>query len=298
MTKISAEDTIFRSNKLINCRGRLVDLQNPLIMGIINLTPDSFFDGGKLQDDAVIVERAKKLIENGSDILDLGGQSTRPGATLLDAEEEWKRLEPALKLIRKHFPDTLLSVDTFHSSVAERAFEKGVSIINDISGGEMDPKMFETIARLNVPYVLMHIQGTPKTMQKNPNYQNVVVEVMDYFSKKVRTLRDMGVKDIIIDPGFGFGKTNDHNYLLLKHLRFFQILNCPLLVGVSRKSMVTKELKNIPAMALNGTTVLNTIALMNGVSILRVHDPAEAAEVRTLVMRYMQSGSAEIESAT
>jgi dihydropteroate synthase len=287
MEKTVVEDTFFQPNKVINCHGRLIDLRKPAIMGIVNLTPDSFFDGGNLETPVDVLTHVNMLVNNGADMVDIGGQSTRPGSTRVDEKEEWSRLEPALVTIRRHYPEILISVDTYYSSVAEKAVSAGASIINDISGGEKDPEMFSTIARLQVPYVLMHMQGTPETMQENPKYINVISEVMNFFAGKVKSLRELGVKDIILDPGFGFGKTNENNFQLLKNLRYFDSLNCPLLVGMSRKSMVTKVLNTKAAMALNGTTVLNTIALMNGASILRVHDANEAAEVRTLVLKYL-----------
>lgn len=287
MEKTVAEDTFFQPKKVINCRGRLLELQKPAIMGIVNLTPDSFFDGGSLLSVNDVLHHVSTLLRNGADMIDIGGQSTRPGSVRLDAAEEWERLAPSLEAVRNAFPDILISVDTYHASVAEKAVEAGASIINDISGGEKDDEMFPAIARLKVPYVLMHMQGTPETMQENPNYSNVVGEVMMYFGERLKKLRLMGVKDVIIDPGFGFGKTNENNFQLLKNLRYFESLNCPILVGMSRKSMVTKVLNTKAEMALNGTTVLNTIALMNGASILRVHDAVEAAEVRTLVLKYL-----------
>ena len=287
MEKTVAEDTFFRPNKLINCKGRLLDLRKPAIMGIINLTPDSFYDGGNHVSLNDVLDSVRKLIENGADLIDIGGQSTRPGAEKISAEDEWTRLQPALNAIHTEFPDLIISIDTFYSGVAKKAVEQGASIINDVSGGDFDKDMFDTVATLNVPYILMHIKGTPKTMQDNPLYMNVIAEVMYYFGQKLSLLREKGVKDIIIDPGFGFGKTNDNNFQLLKHLPYFDSLDCPILVGMSRKSMVTRVLNTEPALALNGTTVLNTIALLNGASILRVHDASEAAEVRTLVMKYM-----------
>ncbi len=287
MEKTVAEDTFFRPNKLINCKGILLDLRKPAIMGIINLTPDSFYDGGNHVSVNDVMDSVRTLIENGADLIDIGGQSTKPGAEKISAEDEWTRLQPALNAIHTEFPDIIISIDTFYSGVAKKAVEQGASIINDVSGGDFDKEMFDTVAQLNVPYILMHIKGTPQTMQDNPLYMNVIAEVMYYFGQKLSLLREKGVKDIIIDPGFGFGKTNDNNFQLLKHLPYFDSLDCPILVGMSRKSMVTRVLNTEPALALNGTTVLNTIALLNGASILRVHDASEAAEVRTLVLKYM-----------
>lgn len=289
MEKTVVEDTFFQPNKLINCHGKLVDLRKPAIMGIVNLTPDSFFDGGNLVTVSDVLNHVNTLLKNGADMIDIGGQSTRPGSKRITAEEEWKRLEPALNAIHQEFPEIIISIDTYYASVAKKAVEAGAGIINDIAGGEKDPDMYRTIADLQVPYILMHMQGSPETMQKDPNYENVVTEVMEFFQKRINHLRAAGVKDIIIDPGFGFGKTNENNYQLLKNLRYFESLNCPILVGMSRKSMITKILNTKADMALNGTTVLNTIALINGASILRVHDAIEAKEVRTLVLTYLNT---------
>lgn len=283
-----AEDTFFQPKKVLNCRGKLFDLRRPAIMGIVNLTPDSFYDGGNLVSVNDVIDHVRTLLNNGADFIDVGGQSSRPGSKRIDAEEEWKRLQPSLTAILNQFPDTIISVDTYHASVAEEAVKSGAAIINDISGGNLDKEMFPTVARLQVPYILMHMQGSPETMQSNPHYTDVTAEVMDFFSGSVFRLRELGVKDIILDPGFGFGKTNENNFQLLKNLRYFESLDCPILVGMSRKSMVTKVLNTEAGLALNGTTVLNTIALMNGASILRVHDANEAAEVRTLVLKYME----------
>lgn len=282
-----AEDTFFQPKKVLNCRGKVFDLRKPVIMGIVNLTPDSFFDGGNLVTVKDVLNHVETLLNNGADMIDIGGQSSRPGSKRIDANDEWQRLEPSLTSIRRHFPEVIVSIDTYHATIAERAVEAGASMINDISGGEMDEEMFPTVARLQVPYILMHMKGTPETMQTNPHYTDVVAEVMEFFAARINQLRDMGMKDIIIDPGFGFGKTNENNFQLLKNLRYFEALNCPILVGMSRKSMVTKVLNTEAALALNGTTVLNTIALINGASILRVHDASEAAEVRTLVLKYL-----------
>lgn len=278
-----AEDTFFKKKKSINCNGMLLDFSTPKVMGIINLTPDSFYYGGKYKDETEIVEGVRQMITDGASIIDLGAQSTRPGAELIHADEEWKRLKSPLKKIRKEFPDIPISVDTFYSSVAKKAVEAGADIINDISGGSMDDKMFEAVAKLKVPYILMHIQGTPQTMQQNPHYENVVKEVMKYFSEKISQLVLLGVHDIIIDPGFGFGKTLEHNYELLNKLDLFRMLERPIMTGISRKSMINKVLNIKPEDALNGTTVLNTIALMKGANILRVHDVKEAVEAVKLV---------------
>jgi dihydropteroate synthase len=264
--------------KLFSCRGRLVDLSTPLVMGILNITPDSFFDGGKYGDEKGILAHTQKMLQEGAAMIDIGAQSTRPKAVLISAEEEWKRLQPVLKSLRKEFPEAIFSVDTFYSTVAERAVGEGADFINDTSGGTIDEKMFSTIAKLNVPYVLMHIQGTPQTMQQNPHYENVTKEVMDFFVERIQKLTSLGVNDIIIDVGFGFGKNIEHNYELLNHLDLFRMFEKPVLVGLSRKSMVNKVLGVKAEDALNGTSVLNTIALMKGANILRVHDVREATE--------------------
>ncbi|MBI4946852.1 MAG: dihydropteroate synthase [Bacteroidetes bacterium] len=253
-------------------------------MGILNVTPDSFYDGGKYTDEKSILLHAEKMISDGADIIDIGACSTRPNAAEVSEEEELKRLIPVIKLVRRKFADVIISADTFRSNVAEYSVHEGADMINDISGGGfvtpsgVEGAMFETIARLQVPYVLMHIQGRPQTMQRNPHYENVMKEVMSYFKERVRKLQSLNVKQVIIDPGFGFGKATEHNYTLLKHLSVFKEFGFPILAGVSRKAMVNKVLGTKPEEALNGTTVVNTIALMNGANILRVHDVKEAKE--------------------
>ncbi|MBK5285524.1 MAG: dihydropteroate synthase [Bacteroidia bacterium] len=252
-------------------------------MGILNITDDSFYDGGHHNDERKMILYAEYMIKAGADIIDIGGQSTRPGSKRIDTKTEAARVIPALKNLEKNFPETIFSVDTYHSSVAEAAIGEGASIINDISGGTMDEKMFEVIARYNVPYILMHMQGTPGTMQDAPSYQNVTDEVMNYFVEKISVLCSLGVNDIIIDPGFGFGKTLEHNYALLNNLQLFRMFELPILAGLSRKSMVAKLFNVSAAESLNGTTSLNTIALTKGANILRVHDVKEAAEVVKIV---------------
>jgi dihydropteroate synthase len=269
--------------KLLNCRGVLLDLSTPVVMGILNITPDSFHDGGKYSDEKAVLTHAEFMLKEGATIIDIGAQSTRPKSTLISAEEEWSRLSSVLKSLRKELPKAVFSVDTFYSSVAEKAITEGADIINDVSGGTMDEKMFETVARLNVPYVLMHIQGTPQTMQVNPHYDNVVKEVMDFFVERVQRLTSMGMNDIIIDVGFGFGKRQEHNYQLMNALDLFKWFEKPILVGVSRKSIVSKILEIKTDEVLNGTTVLNTIALLKGASMFRVHDVKEAMEAIRLV---------------
>ena len=255
----------------------------PLIMGILNVTPDSFFDGGKYEAENQWLERAGKMVEEGVDIIDIGAYSTRPGAKDISIEEEAERSIKAICSVKKNFPLTLISADTFRAEVAEKAIKAGAHIINDISGGTMDSGMFDLIARLQVPYILMHIQGTPQTMHLHPHYDDVTNEVMGFFKERLQLLTGMGVSKVILDPGFGFGKTLDHNYLLLKNLEKFHSFDLPLLAGFSRKSMINKLL-NIKALdALNGTTVLNTIALEKGVKLLRVHDVKEAREAVSIV---------------
>ena len=263
----------------ININGQLLDLSTPKVMGIVNLTPDSFFEGSRAQTDVQVAERVRQLLSEGADMLDVGAYSSRPGADNLPVEEEMRRLREGLSALRKEAPDAIVSVDTFRADVAKMCIEEyGVSIINDIAGGELDSNMFATIARAHVPYIIMHMQGTPQNMQQAPHYEDVLKEVMLHLADKVKTLQDMKVNDIILDPGFGFGKTQAHNFELLAHLNEFDIFQLPLLVGVSRKSMVYKTLEITPAEALNGTTVLHTIALSKGANILRVHDVKEAVE--------------------
>lgn len=280
-----AKDNFFYTKYTMNCGGRLISFDKALVMGIINLTPDSFYHKSRVYSETNALLQAEKMLAEGADILDLGAVSTRPGSEEISEEEELKRLLPALINIRKTFPESIISVDTWRASVAIIAIDNGANIINDISGGTMDAKMFEIIAQLKVPYILMHIQGTPQTMQQNPIYNDAVNEVIDFLAKRVQELRLMGVADIMVDPGFGFGKTIEHNFTLLKNLEKFKILDCPILVGISRKSMITKFLNITTNEALNGSTVLNTIALMKGAKILRVHDVKEAVEAVKLTDR-------------
>ncbi len=283
-TQISSDkSTIFSEKKSLNCAGKLINFETPVIMGVLNITPDSFYDGGKNNSAKAYLQHTALMLQEGAAIIDIGAASTRPGAKIINADEELENLLPALKNIRKEFPEAIISIDTYHSKVAEIVVDNGADIINDISGGAFDADMFAAIGKLKVPYVLMHTQGTPETMQKSPVYDNVLKEVIFYFSEKINTLRSLGVNDIIIDPGFGFGKTVEHNYKLLSGLSLFKMFELPILAGVSRKSMINKVLNCKPEDALNGTTVLNTIALMKGASILRVHDVKEAMEVVKLV---------------
>jgi len=270
---------MLRHQHTINCQGQLLDLSRPLVMGILNLTPDSFFDGGKLSDETAILHQAEKMLMEGASILDVGGASSRPGAAEVSEQVELERVLPALRSIRARFPDTIISVDTWRASVAREAVNAGASIVNDISAGALDPELFKTVAELGTAYVLMHMQGTPGTMQLNPQYDDVVTTVLDFFIQKIEQLRALGVKDIILDPGFGFGKTLEHNFTLLKNLHVFpNVLELPLLAGLSRKSLICKTLNVSPAEALNGTTALHMLALQQGVNILRVHDVREARE--------------------
>jgi len=277
------QSKIFSVNKTLNVRGRLIDLSEPKIMGILNVTPDSFYDGFKYTDETSIFKQVEKMVSEGADFIDTGGYSTRPGADDISEEEELSRVLPAIKIISKNFPAVVISIDTFRASVAQRAVDEGASIINDISGGDLDPKMFEAVASLQVPYLLMHMKGTPKTMVTEATYENLLKEILDYFHQKIFKLHRLGVKDIIIDPGFGFAKTVDQNFDLLNKLDRFEIFEKTIMVGLSRKSMIWRTLKTNPEGALNGTTTLNTIALMKGASILRVHDVREAKEVIQLV---------------
>ena len=276
----------------LNVSGRLLELSTPVVMGIVNLTPDSFHLASRVSEQEAILDLVGRHLREGAAILDLGAQSTRQGADLLDAETEWSRLSPALELIRGNFPDAILSIDTFYASVAERAVAKGADIINDVSGGQLDAAMFSTIGRLKVPYVLMHMQGTPKSMQRSPEYRDVTAEVIRHLAEGIDRLRQSGVPDVIVDPGFGFGKDLSHNYTLLRNLDAFRVLDAPLLVGLSRKSMVYKVLGTTAEQALNGTTVLNTLALTGGAKILRVHDVREAVEAIRLFERYCSPAGA------
>ena len=270
----------------INANGRLIDLSEPQVMGILNVTPDSFYAGSRGVTERYILDRLQQILDEGASIVDIGAYSSRPGAQEVSIEEEMERLRAGLELIREHRPDAIVSVDTFRADVAKMCVEEyGVAIINDISAGQMDDRMFATIAHLGIPYIIMHMKGTPQTMQTNPQYDHFLKEVFYYFSEKVQKLRDLGVKDIIIDPGFGFGKTLEHNYELMNHLEEFALFELPLLVGVSRKSMIYKLLGTAPEEALNGTTALNTIALTKGAHILRVHDVKEAVETVRIVQK-------------
>lgn len=275
----SSENKYFKAKNTFRYNGELVDLTTPLVMGILNVTPDSFYDGGKYNSPDKALNHAAKMLDEGASIIDIGAYSTRPGADEITAEEELRRLLPVITAIRKNFPSAILSVDTYRAIVAEKVVDTiGDCIINDISGGTLDDHLFETVARLKVPYILMHIQGTPQTMQQNPVYQNVAKEVIKQLSESVFRLHEMGVCDVIIDPGFGFGKNLDHNFELFNQLDAFRIFELPLLVGISRKSMAYRFLNQSPEESLNATTVFNTLALQAGATILRVHDVKPAIE--------------------
>lgn len=270
----------------LNVRGRLLDLSEPLVMGILNVTPDSFYAESRMKTEEAIRRRVRQIVEEGGSMIDVGAYSSRPGADDVSADEEMARLKRGMKIVREEAPEIPVSVDTFRADVAKMCIEElGADIINDISGGELDKEMFHTVAKLGVPYILMHMKGTPQTMQEAPHYDDLMKEVMLYFSEKIQQLRDLGQKDIILDPGYGFAKTLDHNYELLVHQEMLSIFELPLLVGVSRKSMIYKLLGCTPDEALNGTTALNTIALQKGASILRVHDVKEAVEVVRIVTK-------------
>ena len=275
------------NSKMLNIRGKLMLLDVPIVMGILNTAPDSFFTDSRKQDEVAIVKRIEEIITEGGAFVDVGGYSSRPDAPEVTVEDEWGRVEMALKILRDYYPEIPASIDTFRAEIARRAVEEyGVSMINDISGGAIDGKMFETVAKLNVPYVLMHMRGTPQTMRQHTDYVNVVEEVMIYLAEKSRILRLLGINDIIIDPGFGFSKTLEQNYGLFRHLNeFSMMLECPLMVGISRKSMIYNLLDSTAEECLNGTTVLNTFALLNGADILRVHDVKAAVEAVKIVCK-------------
>ena len=264
-------------------------MDSPLVMGILNVNRDSFYAGSRMSSIELILQNANKMVEDGADILDIGGQSTRPGSELISVEKELERTIPAIEVVKKNFPESLISVDTFYSKVAKDAVAAGASMVNDISGGQMDEEMISTASSLGVPYICTHIKGTPQDMIANANYHDVTKEVLEYFVGKIDDCRRAGIRDLIIDPGFGFAKNADHNFILLKNLNVFRIAEIPIMVGLSRKSTIYKTLQTTPEKALNGTTVLHTLALINGADILRVHDVKEAREVVTMVQRYQEN---------
>lgn len=274
--------TEYRKRMTINCKGQLIDLTIPKIMGILNVTPNSFFDGGKYKNESEILSRVEKMSSEGATFIDVGAYSSKPSAKFVSEQEEISRIIPVLNLILKHFPETILSIDTFRAEVAKASIESGAAIINDISAGHLDEKMLETVAKYNVPYIMMHMKGTPQTMQTLTQYDDIVKEMLFYFSERIAKARSFGINDLITDPGFGFAKTVEQNYEVFQKLDLFNLLELPMLIGISRKSMIYKTLNSNAEEALNGTTVLNTIALTKGAKILRVHDVKEAMECVTL----------------
>ena len=283
---MAAKDTFFFKKSSLNCKGKLVDISTPLVMGILNVTPDSFFDGNRYTVAAKIKARVSVMLDEGIDIIDIGGASSRPKAKIISEKEELKRVLPAIELVAEKFPDTIISVDTFRSAVAQKSIESGAHIVNDIGAGNFDVKMFDTIATLNVPYIMMHQKGNFETMHQSHQYENLMKEVIEFFIKKIVALRERGVSDIIIDPGFGFSKSIEQNFHLLKNLSLLNIFEVPVLAGLSRKSMINKIVKTKPDEALNGTSVLNTLALQNGANILRVHDIKQAKQAIQLFQFY------------
>lgn len=263
---------------LINCKGTLTDLSQPRVMGILNCTPDSFFDGGKYGDEAGLLKQTEKMLADGADFIDIGAYSSKPNADFVSEQEELLRIVPVVELVLKHFPETIISVDTFRAAIAKASVESGAAIVNDISAGMLDNKMLETVGQLKVPYIMMHMRGTPQTMVKLTQYDDIMKEMLSYFAERVNAARGFGINDIVIDPGFGFAKTLEQNYEVLGKMELFQMTGLPILAGMSRKSMIYKLLGTTPHEALNGTTALNTIALMKGANILRVHDVKEAVE--------------------
>ncbi len=280
------KDTVINPNYLLQWEGKSLDLSTAKVMGILNVTPDSFYDGGKYDDGASMMDDVEEMIDEGVDIIDVGGISTRPGAKDVDEQEEFNRVIPVVEEIRRKFPKVLISVDTYRSGIARASVDIGADMINDVSAGAFDEKLIETVADLNVPYILMHMKGTPQNMQEGPVYEDVFTEILRFFKLTIGQLKERGVNQIIVDPGFGFGKSLEHNYMVLRKLDGFKVLNLPILVGISRKSMISKLLNIDAEDGLNGTSVLNGIALLNGASILRVHDVKEARETINLIEYY------------
>lgn len=270
----------------INCKGELVDLSSPKVMGILNLTPDSFYDGGKYKNESEILSQVYMMLKNGATFIDIGAYSSRPGATHISEEEEISRLIPVVQLIIKEFPEALISIDTFRSKIAKLGIESGAALINDISAGKLDSEMLQTITDLRVPYIMMHMKGSPQNMLTQTKYNNLIEDILFYFSERLAETRKLGIIDVIIDPGFGFAKTREQNFELLQNLDLFKNLDKPILVGLSRKSMIYKTLNTSPSEALNGTSVLNTVALQKGANILRVHDVKEASECINLLSQF------------
>ncbi len=273
----------------INCKGQLIDLSTPKVMGILNVTPDSFYDGGSYKDESAILNQVETMLNDGTTFIDIGGYSSRPGADFVSEDQELNRVLPIVELVLKHFPETLISIDTFRSEIAKQSIEAGASLVNDISAGKLDTKMIETVGKLGVPYIMMHMRGNPKTMQAQTNYEDLVKEILSYFGERIAEVHKHKMNDIIIDPGFGFAKTLEQNFELLRKMELLKITDKPILAGVSRKSMIYKTLNSDAKNALNGTTALNMIALLNGASILRVHDVKEAMECVTLFNRLNQN---------
>ncbi|MBC7827174.1 MAG: dihydropteroate synthase [Chitinophagaceae bacterium] len=284
MAKNNSNHRIFT----LNCKGRLIVIDSPLVMGIINITPDSFYKGSRFSHQTLILKQVEKMLRDGADMIDIGGQSTRPGSERVEVDQELLRVMPAMESVIQEFPNAIFSIDTFYSRVASEAVAAGASIVNDTSGGGIDRDMLQVVAALETPYICMHAQGTPDTMQQKPFYENLTGEILDFFIQKTEACRLAGIKDIIIDPGFGFGKTIRHNFELLQTLAVFKMLDKPLLIGISRKSTIYKTLNITSDEALNGTTVLNTIGLLNGADILRVHDVKEARETILLYREYIR----------
>lgn len=283
---MSVKNTSFCPIQTLNCGGRIVDLSSPKVMGILNLTPDSFFKSTNYKDEKEIIRHVENMLSEGADMIDIGGASSRPGAPTVSEVEELKRVIPLIKLLSKKFPETVFSIDTCRARVAREAVCEGVGMVNDISGGVLDTELFKILPKLQVPYVLMHMQGIPQTMQNNPVYKDLIPDIIDFFIEKVEVLKSLGMKDIILDPGIGFGKTVAHNYSILKNLHNFKIFGLPILMGLSRKSMICKVLKTNPQQALNGTTALHAITLLKGAHILRTHDVKEACEVIKIIEFY------------
>lgn len=282
------ENTVFKTNLTIQIKGSLVDLSTPKVMGIVNLSPDSFYEKSRSFVSSEILKKCETMIEEGAKFIDIGAFSSRPGAELITEEEEEKRLLPILKEIRKQFPSILISIDTYRSNIVKKAISEGADLINDISGGQFDKQMFKTIAEEDIPYILMHMKGEPLSMQHHPTYNNVVTEIFSFFKNQLDSLYECGVKDVILDPGFGFGKSLNHNYQLLKNINHFAALNCPLLIGLSRKGMIQKVIQVTADKALNGTTAAHVLALLNGANILRVHDVKAAKEAIQIVDFYQK----------
>ena len=276
------KDTIFNSNITLNCQGKLIEFDTPIIMGIINTTPDSFYKGSRVESTNQIIEQVNQFVKEGVDIIDVGGYSSRPGADEVSEEEEISRILPAIKLIRQTFKNLLISIDTFRPNVAKIALENGANIINDISGGQFDEQIFNIASTYSAPYIMMHMRGTPQNMQNNTQYEHLIKDLVYFFSKQIQTAQKNGIKDIIVDPGLGFSKTLEQNYEIIKHLDLFKVLDKPILIGASRKSMLYKLLNISANESLNATTVINTIALLNGANILRVHDVKEAVELKKI----------------